>query len=321
MEKIKVSVIVPCYKVSRFLPRCLESLSHQTLDSVQIIAVDDGSPENESEILSLWQEKIPLLEICRKENGGLSDARNYGLARAKGEYVAFLDGDDYMDPNLLSSLYKKAKETDADVVACPILYEWERKTKRVSSGFPAYGEKDEVRKAFLQFYPAVWNKLYKRSLFEENGLNFQKGVHFEDVELSHRLLVFANKIAAVEDAAVHYVQREGSITAKADERLFDYIKNLNSILSFFRERKLFDLWEKELEYVCCRYLLATFLKRAAGLPISLHKKAVSESLLFLKENFPRWRNNPYFGKFGAKGLFLRFFTPAFSFFFRGFYKV
>jgi hypothetical protein len=105
------------------------------------------------------------------------------------------------------------------------------------------------------------------------------------------------------------LQREGSITAKPDLRLFDYLSNFESIYHWFEEKELLPSWEKELEYAACRYLLATFLKRAAGLPKEDYHRGITEALAFLKARFPRWRKNPYFAKNGLKGCYLRFFSP------------
>ena len=318
MDPVKVSVIVPCYNVAPYLSRCLESLEKQTLKEIQILAVNDGSADETHKLLEEWKEKLgERLEVFHKENGGLSDARNFGLARATGEYVAFLDGDDFIDSDLFASLYQRAKETGADITACPVLYQWKTKAKRVSSRIPAFAEGDEIKKVFTEFYPAVWNKFYLRTFLQETGVLFQKGVFFEDVEFSHRLLPFCRRIASVEGPAVHYVQREGSITASADTKLFDYPKNFATVLSFFKEKNLLPQWEKELEFAAARYLLATFLKRAAKLSFPLHKKAVEDALSFLEENFPQWRKNPYLAKKGLKGVYLRRFHPVFTYLMRG----
>ncbi len=308
---IKLSVVVPVYKVEQYLERSIGSLSRQSLREMEIIAVNDGSPDNCGKILARLAEKDPRIVVLNKENGGLSDARNHGMKIARGEYLAFLDSDDFADPDLYGRLYDKAKEKNADMVACPVRYLWQSgKEKIVSSGVWDSDNENELRLLFTRFYPAVWNKIYRRSVLEESGVVFKKGATFEDVEFSHRLFPYLKSVAAIDGAAVNYVQREGSITAKPDERLFDYLTNFESITAFFREKELFSSWEKELEYAASRYLLATFLKRAGGLSDELFEKAMKKSLAFLDENFPHRKKNPYFLKNGAKGLYLKYFTPA-----------
>lgn len=312
MNQPKVSVIVPIYKVEAYLEKCLATLVRQSLEEIEILAVNDGSPDSCGEILERWKKEYPeKIRILEKENGGLSDARNYGLARAKGEYIAFLDGDDYVDLDLYDLLYQKAVETGADAVACNINYVWPDGTNQVvSSGIPAFAEGEEIKGVYPHFYPAVWNKIYRREVLLESGVIFKKGALFEDVEFSHRLFPYFHRIASVEQGLIHYVQREGSITAKPDRRLFDYLGNFESILSFFKERNLFPEWEKEVEYAACRYLLATFLKRAGALSDEEFEEALSRSVAFLEQNFPRRKKNPYLWKNGVRGLYLFLFTPT-----------
>ena len=118
MQK-KVSIIVPIYKVEKWLDRCLDSLVHQTLEEIEIIAVNDGSPDNSQAIIDRYVEQYPdKVYGYIKENGGLSDARNYGLQYAHGEYIAFVDSDDYVDVTAYEKLYNKAKEEDSEIVVC-----------------------------------------------------------------------------------------------------------------------------------------------------------------------------------------------------------
>lgn len=308
----KISIIVPIYKVERYLEQCISSLTSQSLREIEILAVNDGSPDDCHKILQRLGEKDSRIRILTKENGGLSDARNHGLAAARGEYIAFLDGDDFADSTLYQFLYEKAKETDADLVACPIRYVFSSgKTKSVSSGLWDTEDPREIKDAFTRFYPAVWNKLYRRSLFAESGVSFKVGAFFEDVEFSHRLFPYLRRIAVIEEASVNYVQREDAITARPDGRLFHYLTNFESILAFFRDRGLWEAWHDELEFASCRYLLATFLSRASLLPKEDFEKALGESTAFLDAHFPHRKKNPYFSKRGPLGLYLRHFTPAF----------
>lgn len=312
MSNVKVSVIVPIYNVAPFLEKCLSSLCRQSLREIEILCVNDGSPDSSDMIIEEFRSLFPdLIKVLNKENGGLSDARNFGMSHATGKYIAFLDGDDYMDPDLLEELYERAEETDADAVACPIRYVWpDGVEKVVFSGIPLLAEGEKLKKTFTRFYPAVWNKLYRRDVLLHSGVSFKKGFWFEDVEFSHRLFPYLKKVAAVELPCINYVQREGSVTAKADDRLFHYLSNFETIVSFFRERELFPEWEKEVEFAAARYLLATFLKRATAFEEETFDRAVKESLSFLKKHFPHWKKNPYLLKSGGKGLYLLLFTPT-----------
>ena len=311
---MKVSVIVPVYKVAPFLEKCLKSLAFQSLRELEILVVDDGSPDDSSEIIGRFAKAFPeRVKAFSKPNGGLSDARNFGLERASGEYVAFLDGDDYADLDLYERLYEAAKERDADLAVCNARYVFpDGKMKEVSSGFSKdMLSKKELKPAMARFYPAAWNKLYRRSLLEESGVRFKKGAWFEDVEFCHRLYPAIGSLVTVPFSCVNYVQREGGVTQTSDLRLFDYLSNWESILAFYREKGLFEEYRRELEFACARYLFATFLKRAAGLPDREDfERAISEAVALVKKHFPHYKRNPYLLKTGLKGLYLLFFSPA-----------
>jgi len=237
MNEIKLSVIVPVYQVERYLEKCLNTLVRQSLEDIEIIAVNDGSKDNSQAILERFQSQWKSVSVYQKENGGLSDARNFGMDRARGEYITFLDSDDWVDLDLYQRLWEKAKETGADVVACSISYEREnQKTKSVSSGVPAFCQGEELKALFTRFYPAVWNKIYRREIIEKSGVRFKKGVWFEDVEFSHRLFPYLHSCASIELAQVHYRQREGSITWQKDPRLFDYLTNFATVSFTFPKR-------------------------------------------------------------------------------------
>ena len=128
----KVSVIVPVYNVEKFIDVCLNSLVNQTLDDIEIVVVNDGSPDNSQKIIDRYVRTYPnKVKSFIKKNGGLSDARNYGITKCTGEYVGFIDGDDYADLDMYESMYKKAKAQDFDVVVCDLRYVYNNYTRYV----------------------------------------------------------------------------------------------------------------------------------------------------------------------------------------------
>ena len=166
MGKIKVSVIVPVYNVEKYLDKCLDSLGRQTLKDIEIIVVNDESPDNSQKIIDKYSKKYSVIHGYKKKNGGVSDARNFGIKEAKGEYIAFVDGDDYVSIDMYEKMYEKAKAGNFDVVVCDLNYVYEDGSiKRVSSKI----EKDttNIKKTYVNMYPCVWNKIYKRGLFSK----------------------------------------------------------------------------------------------------------------------------------------------------------
>lgn len=306
-----VSVIVPVYNVEKYLSRCLDSLVNQSLKDIEIIVVNDGSPDNSQKIIEDYQKRYPqIIRGYKKQNGGLSDARNYGIKQAEGEYLVFIDSDDYVETNMLEVMYKKAKENNFDVIACDIKYIYEDTgdSRVISSNIKKdILDKNEIKKLLLNIYPSACNKMYKRNLFK-NNFEFKKGILFEDVEFTHRLIPKIESIGIVNQALVNYVQRDGTITKTADKRILGYIDNMNGIIDYYKKNNYYEEYKAELEYSYVRYLYATFIKQATLLNKEDYNIAVNDAISNRKKTFPKYRQNKYFYQTGIKGIYLLVFN-------------
>lgn len=284
----KVSVIVPIYNVEKYLEKCINSLLSQTLEDIQIILVNDGSKDNSGNIAKEYEKNNKDRVIyVEKENGGLSDARNYGLKYATGDFIAFLDSDDYIEKNAYEEMYNKAIEENVDYVECDFIWEFPNKI-RVDKQYP-YKNKKEM----LSFVRVVaWNKLIKRQLIIDNNLEFPKGLRYEDVEFTYKLIPFINKFTYVDKPFIHYVQREGSIANVQNERTAEIFTVLDNVIEFYKENNIYDEYRDELEYNCARYLLCSSLKRMCKIKDKIvREKLLTESWERLNLNFPNWKEN------------------------------
>lgn len=284
----KVSVIVPIYNVEKYLEKCINSLLSQTLEDIQIILVNDGSKDNSGNIAKEYEKnnKDRIIYV-EKENGGLSDARNYGLKYATGDFIAFLDSDDYIEKNAYEEMYNKAIEENADYVECDFIWEFPNKI-RVDKQYP-YKNKKEM----LSFVRVVaWNKLIKRQLITDNNLEFPKGLRYEDVEFTYKLIPFINKFAYVDKPFIHYVQREGSIANVQNERTAEIFTVLDNVIEFYKKNNIYEKYRDELEYNYARYLLCSSLKRMCKIKDkTIRGKLLTESWERLNSNFPNWKEN------------------------------
>ena len=240
-----ISVIVPVYKVEKYLDRCVASIAAQTYENLEIILVDDGSPDGCGVICDNWARKDPRVKVVHKENGGLSSARNAGVAVATGKYVGFVDSDDYIHPQMYEKLYAALTETGADVSICNYDYVDESgaadlqmreispiKTE-VLTREQAY-EKVAVLEKGYAFYVTAVNKLYPRSVFEQ--LQFKEGFVHEDEFFVHHLFFHCSCVATIADPLYFYVQRSGSITkTKATVRSLDGVYAYYDRYEFFRK--------------------------------------------------------------------------------------
>lgn len=284
----KVSVIVPIYNVEKYLEKCINSLLSQTLEDIQIILVNDGSKDNSGNIAREYEKnnKNRIIYV-EKENGGLSDARNYGLKYATGDFIAFLDSDDYIEKNAYEEMYNKAIEENADYVECDFIWEFPNKI-RVDKQYP-YKNKKEM----LSFVRVVaWNKLIKSQLITDNNLEFPKGLRYEDVEFTYKLIPFVNKFAYVDKPFIHYVQREGSIANVQNERTAEIFTVLDNVIEFYKKNNIYEEYRDELEYNYARYLLCSSLKRMCKIKDkTIREKLLTESWERLNLNFPNWKEN------------------------------
>ena len=304
---MKLSVIVPVYNVEKYLGKCLDSLVNQTMDNIEIIVVNDESPDKSQDIIDKYAKKYKNIHAVQKKNGGLSSARNYGLKYAKGEYVTFVDSDDYVKENMYEIMYKRAKDNNFDIVACDINYVYPNYEESVYTD-PKH-DSFNIREVFINLYPTVCTKIFKRELFTNNNLEFKKGVWYEDVEMMYRLLPYVKSIGVVHIPFYQYLQRNESITSTVSPKIYDYINNFNGIIDFYKERNFYDEYYKELEYAYVRYIFATFIKTCLGYDREKYLKAVDDAIKNVHDHFPKYRRNKYFYK-SKKGLYLVMFNKS-----------
>lgn len=313
---IKISVIVPVYNVEDYLERCLKSLASQSLKEIEIIIVNDGSTDDSQKIIDKYTKKYPKkIRAYSKENGGLSDARNYGIDRAKGKYISFVDSDDWVDKFMLEKMYQKAIK-GFDVIMCDLKYTYDDCSKDfvVKSGIKEdLFCKKNIRKSMINIYPVVWNKIYKKELFDY-GIRFKKNVWYEDVEFLYKILPSIKSIGKISESMINYYQRENAITKTYNEKLEDYILNLNSIVEFYKEENIYSNYKKELEYIYIRYLYGTMIKNALNIKdINKFKKILKHAIENVNIKFRKYKCNKYFYK-SLKGLYLLLFNYEFILF-------
>lgn len=229
MSSVKVSVIVPVYNTERYLSKCLTSLLSQSLESIEIIIVNDGSPDNSQAVIDHFLQKSPeKIKSFNKENGGLGSARNFGIERATGDFIGFVDSDDYVKPDTFEKLYLKAVESAADLIVCDLEFVDDGGHVLGRSYVSTYDDfdKSDKRYALVHGRTEAHNKLYKRDLFLKTGIRYPQG-WFEDYPATLLLIEAAEKIAYVDEALICYVQRSGSIMDQArnfSPKSFDILK-------------------------------------------------------------------------------------------------
>ena len=298
-----VSVIVPFYNVENYIEKCLNTLVHQTLEDIEIILVNDGSTDRSMVVVKKFLEQYPdKITYLEKENGGLSDARNYALPYAKGEYIAFLDSDDYVEKTMYKDMYELAKKEDSDMVECNFYWEYPNK-KKEDIGVVYNGKKEMLEKVRV----VAWNKLIKKEVLEKSKVTFPKGYRYEDVEFTYKLIPYLDKVSFLKKPCVHYIQREGSISNNQNERNKEIFDVLEHVIDFYKENDLYEEYKDELEYVYVRYAFCSSLLRI----VKIKDEFVQRKLLDLtwekvNTTFTDWKKNPVLkSKKDLKSIYLK----------------
>lgn len=285
----RVSVVVPVYNVEHYIKKCLDSLVNQTLKDIEIVIVNDGSTDKSKEIVEEYLKKYDNIIYLEKENGGLSDARNYGLLYATGDYIAFLDSDDYIELNTYELMYNKAIEESSDLVECDFLWEYPNK-KVVDKGFTYYGRKEMIVYARV----VAWNKLIRRKIIEDNNMRFSKGLRYEDVDFFYKMIPIINKVSFVKVPLIHYVQRNFSISKIQNEKTKDIFTILDNVIEYYKMKGFFEEYKSELEYTYIRILLCSSLMRIVKIKDKqVRDKLERKTFDCLNLYFPLWKKNKY----------------------------
>ena len=232
----KISVIIPIYNVEKYLKRCIESIIKQTYSNLEIILVDDGSPDGCAKICDEYKNKDERIVVIHKKNGGLSDARNAGLKVATGEIISYIDSDDYVDLDMYEKMTKAMEEKNADIVVCGTNIDYEDghtkvKCEKEEKSFNREEALIELN-SFKSFDMAVWNKLYKREVVD--NIEFPVGKKREDSFVMYHYFARAKKVVIINQAKYHYFQRSNSIS-RGKNVTHDYIEGSKSQKEFFEK--------------------------------------------------------------------------------------
>lgn len=243
---VKVSIIVPVYNVGKYLSKCLDSLINQTLKDIEIICVNDGSGDNSLDILKNFAQKDSRIKIIDKQNEGVAIARNIALEQATGDYIGFVDSDDYIDLDYFEKLYNTATKNNSDIAVASILKHkkyFDKYNVRYSEEQVAENIQEKIKlcgdKKHFFFY--AWNKIYKTDLIKNNKIKFSEGQIYEDVMFAMNALYFSNKVVSVPNTKYHYVERNNSLVKykdKAGKKAEDLTKAYTNLQEFCQDKNI-----------------------------------------------------------------------------------
>ncbi|MGH0429621.1 glycosyltransferase family 2 protein [Bacillus hominis] len=238
----KISIIVPVYKVEQYIHKCIDSILMQTFEDFELILVDDGSPDTCGEICDRYADKDIRIKVIHKENGGVSSARNAGLEIAKGDYIGFVDSDDWIEPDMYELLYGMCAEHRCDVAICSSQIYYSNKIV-ISSNHPfIIHDRNTAMKTMLEgklYDEVVWTKLFKRNLLED--IKFPVGMSYEDTAFTYKVIHKCKKVCFIGEPKYHYIKRDNSMMDRAVKEV-----KIDSVLIYDEMCKFMERYYKEL---------------------------------------------------------------------------
>lgn len=301
----KVSVIVPVYNVEEYIDKCLDTLTNQTFKDYELIIINDGSPDNSESIILDYQKKYPkLIKYYKKENGGLSSARNYGIEKSTGEYLMFIDSDDYVSNDMVEKLYNKIDKEQSDMVICNY-YRVTCKGKFIKNYNINLGTTNiKSNPEILLNKQAAWNKIYKKELFSQN--KFDEGKYYEDLRLIPKLYLECKKIAFIDDFCYYYIERDNSIMKDINlEKNYEIVEAIDSLITYYKSHNKYERYKEEIEFMMLDNIMVSTFDRIICSTDNI-KNNLKRYWDFIDNNFPNYRVNKYIKTWDKKRKLIYF---------------
>ncbi|WP_027077523.1 glycosyltransferase family 2 protein [Maribacter antarcticus] len=277
MNTVKISVIVPIFRIEKYLPKCIDSLLNQSFLDLELILVNDGSPDNCPKICDEYAKKDTRIKVIHKENGGLVSARKEGLNNAKGKYVTFVDGDDWVDKFYLDIMFKLADINDADLVVTGHFREFDGKIETIKPKNVGVYNEEELKSHILPnaiyngefcehgISTYVWNKLFKRELLSQILFNVPDAIVMgEDAAITFSYLTICKSLVISSTPLYYYRQRHDSIVKSVENPKIEYYR-LGLLMNYLQSKLKTSLDEKNIKEQITYYLYSQILVRSGGL--------------------------------------------------------
>ena len=275
--KDKISIVIPCYNLDSYLPKCLDSLLSQTYENLEIIAVDDGSPDNTREILKEYEKTDKRIKAVYQENSGAGVAINRGIELASGAFMGFMDNDDYAEPQMYEKLHKALTENDADMAVCNFNLVYDDRTELCYSATNSHDAvvdiHDDVYGYFARYCTCpkpnnyTWSRLYKSEIIKKSDVRFEKFRLGSDTLFNFKLLPRFNRVAFIKCGLYNYVQRSDSIVhqaARGESIAKVYADGFDSLASYYEKNGFTDFLQVLPIHAYTRYRSVFFYSRLAG---------------------------------------------------------
>lgn len=299
----EVTVIIPAYNAELYIKECLQSLYEQTFKDIDVLVINDSSSDNTVQVVKHFicthtEFKLKLITV---PNGGAAKARNIGIKKASGKYIAFIDADDIIDKTMLQKMVTKAEEIDADLVTCDFYWAYSNHLQRQNLEFV-----ESDIDLFKFAWAAPWNKLYRKTMLIENEIYFTEGFTFEDTSFYLKYIPFCHKITHIAEPFIYWRQHNSStMRGNQSKRIPQIFPVLEDAITFYKKHGQYQRYNKELEFFCVKLLWGSSMYRICQVRNkSERQEYIKMTLEWLKKYFPDWKRNQYF-KSGLRGIYIK----------------
>lgn len=283
----ELTIVVAIYNVEKYLDKCLESLSKQSAKDYEVWCINDGSTDNSRDVILKYVNNDKRFKLFDKGNGGLSDARNYGIDRCNSKYISFVDGDDFVSFDYVEEILRHMDSVDMFIFAYNQYYlandKKEKIDLRIDEGVYNLKEKKEL----LAYTPnAAWNKAYRTSLFKDNGIVYPFGYRHQDLGTTPKLLLRANKICYLNKPLYNYlIDRPNNITAQIDNKLYHIVDMAKEVMDYYKKENVYDEYVDEFEYLIKRNFIQSLRKAMKLKDLNFVYKFIDDIFKVEKEYF------------------------------------
>lgn len=298
MKKVDISIIVPIYNAERYLKECIDSLLMQSKAECEFILINDGSTDRSEKIIKSYQDN--RIQYFKKKNQGIGKTRNFGIEKAKGKYLMFIDSDDYINPNTCKILFEQCEKEKLDIGVCNFYKDYEDK-KREEVILPSFENTTLKERPNLlnEINLSPWNKMYKREFIVKNKIKFEEKLKYEDVPFVVEALDKAKKIGKIDQSLNHYRVHTQSETAKRDEKCFDILKIIDKIRIYLKEK---DYMKESLDQLTVRMVTNYTIQQRMQVEKEIGNRFIEEAFAYLEKEVPDYKDNKYYKE---RGMFRR----------------
>lgn len=292
MKKTDISIIVPIYNAEKYLKKCIDSLVNQTKKEIEIILINDGSTDSSERIIKEYKDE--RIKYFKNKNQGIGKTRNFGIEKATGKYLLFVDSDDYLDKNACEKLYNKIENDSLDLLVYDFYREFDngKKEEEKLQKFDISNLKENP-KLLLNINLSPWNKLYKTEVIKGNNTKFVENLKYEDAPFVVEAIINSKRIGKLDESLYYYIIHSNSETTIRDKRIFDILEIVDIIRKKVKKLKS-DSINEVLDTLTISILMNYNIQQRMQKNKKVGMEFIDKSFEYLQRNIPNYKNNVYF---------------------------